>query len=207
MAHVKYWPDFLVWTCLLKRNNCCSGSIWTEPLDLLFLLVTVTVWHRNLLNRKHEENLCLREFFYLLICWENPKSLLSSLSLSDMQVQKWRKGKDVAVVPQLRSTLPCWVTHGASCCSWGEGQPCGAEGILGEGEKLPTTAQGQNAWGRGRWKSPGEVGKSLQEALVFRLSAFEWERVKAEKSALQWRGSGRSSGRVVLNSGFWDNLV
>lgn len=207
VVHVKYWPDVLVWTCLPKRNNCCTGSIWTEPLDLLFLPVSVAVWHKNLLNRNHEENLCRWEFFYLLICWENPKSLLSSLSLSDTRLQKCRKGKDVTVVLQPRSTLSCWVTHGASCCCWGEGWPCGAEGIFGGREKLPTTVQGQNTWGRARRIFLRGVGEWLKRLTYVQAFCFWTGTCESWGEHAAVRGSGRSSGRVVFNSAFWDNLV
>lgn len=62
--------DLLFWfeleSYLLKRNNCCNNSVWAEPLDSLFLLLSVTVWHKNLLNRRYEQNLCLCKSFFCL---------------------------------------------------------------------------------------------------------------------------------------------
>lgn len=122
---------------LPKRNNCCNDSIWTEPLDSLFLLVSVTVWHKNILNRKYEQNVCLWEFFfYWFIYGEKPTSSLSSLSWSCTWLQKCGNDKDVTVVLQPRCALPCGVTHGASCCSRGWRTTTWREGR----EKLPMTA-------------------------------------------------------------------
>lgn len=92
--------DLLFWFGLellaqKRKTNCCNNSIWTDPLDSLFLLISITVWHKNLLNRKYEQNLCLWEFFfYLFVYWEKQKNLLYSLSLSGFRnvgkVEMWQ---------------------------------------------------------------------------------------------------------------------
>lgn len=68
---------------------------YEQPLDSLFLLISVTVCHKNLLNRTYEQILCSGNcFFCIFIYWENLKSLPSSLSLSDMWLQEHGKRSD-----------------------------------------------------------------------------------------------------------------
>lgn len=91
--------DLLFWFGLellaqKRKTNCCNNSMWTESLDSLFLLISITVWYKNLLNRKYEQTLCLWEFFSIYLFTERNQKICFSLSLSGFRnvgkVEMWQ---------------------------------------------------------------------------------------------------------------------
>lgn len=139
VVHTKHWPAFLVWTwaLLAQKKNCCNNSIWTEPLDSLFLFISVTVCHKNLLNRKYEQNLCLWEFFFYLFTERNQKNCFR-VSLSDFRnvgkVEMWQLCSSLdAFCPFVWHTEPCAFLRMKD-------NHIEQEGFLEGREKLPTAA-------------------------------------------------------------------
>lgn len=118
--------------------------------------------------------------------------------------------KEATVMLQCRCALLCWVVQGALFCFQDEGWPRGTEGIWrGKGEASHdfTGTKHMRPWDRKIEIFWRKLGKWLKDSLRFRHFAFPWECVNAEERALQYKGSGRSSSRVVLNSAFWDAFV
>lgn len=168
MVYVKYWPAFLIRTCELpaQKKQLLQRFRMNRASAPAVSLINVTLWHRNLLNRKYEQNLCLWEFFFCLFIervWR-----VFFLSFSDMWLQKCGKGKGVAVVLQPRCALPCFVTYKALCCCRGEGWPRGAEGIWGEREEPSAAAQDRVH----KAEEDGNLSERARKA-VKRLACFQ----------------------------------
>lgn len=92
VVHTKHWPAFLVWTwaLLAQKKKLLQQFHMNRASELPVSLISVTVWHKNLLNRKYEQNLCLWEFFFLFIYLqrETKKIALEFLCLT---LEMWEK--------------------------------------------------------------------------------------------------------------------
>lgn len=183
--------DLLFWFGLeflaqKRKTNCYNNSIWTEPLDSLFLLISVNVWHKNLLNRKYEQNLCLWEFFFLFICLlrETKKFALESFFF---WLQKCGKSRDVTVVLQPRCILPFCVTHKSLVLFFGwRTTTQNRRDFEKEGRNFPQLPKIKTHEAEEDGDLSVELGKWLEDSVVFRHFAFDWETVKAQEWLLQW---------------------